>query len=213
MGRIDRQRRQHGEDAGSEQPLHVALLGVAEILEAHPLDTPGGEPGEDLFDENPVLLGHELVGPAVDGGELLGRGHTVRTEILRRHAGVDLLLQPGYPDLEELIEVRAEDRDELEPLEQPVGRVRRLLEHSGVEFQPRQLAVEVMVRRIGRRDAVRHAVSSGPWGATTAALVRRGRRARTARPSASRPPARSLDRGWRRRGSAPIRPPPGSGGP
>src|SRR6266566_3547109 len=86
--------------------------------------------------------------PAVDGGELLGGCQPVRPIVLRRDARVHLLLQPRYPDLEELVQIGAEDREELEPLEQRVRAVGRLLQHAAVELEPGELAVEVVIRRV-----------------------------------------------------------------
>ena len=56
-------------------------------------------------------------------------------------AGRDLVLEPGHADLEELVEVLAEDGEELGPLEQRHRRVVGQGEHPGVEVEPRQLAV------------------------------------------------------------------------
>ena len=58
-------------------------------------------------------------------------------------AGLDLLAQAGDADLEELVEVAREDRQELDPLEQWVPGVARFVQDPRVELQPRQLAVEV----------------------------------------------------------------------
>ena len=53
---------------------------------------------------------------AADGLELLGGGQAVGAA--RPHGGVLLLAQTGHTDLEELVEVLAEDRQELGALEQ-----------------------------------------------------------------------------------------------
>ena len=59
-------------------------------------------------------------------------------------------------DHEELVEVRAEDGEELEPLQQRHGRVLGLFEHAAVELEPAQFAVDVQRRvvevgRVGRQ--------------------------------------------------------------
>src|SRR5207253_8610472 len=59
-----------------------------------------------------------------------------------------------YPDLEELVQVGAEDRQELEPLEPRVRGVGGLFEHPRVELEPGQLAVEVVIRRERRGDKI-----------------------------------------------------------
>src|SRR6185312_12055060 len=56
-------------------------------------------------------------------------------------------------DLEELIEVAREDGEELDPLEQGVALIARLEQDAGVEFEPRQLAVQVGERHLGSGDA------------------------------------------------------------
>src|SRR5207245_1041980 len=53
------------------------------------------------------------------------------------------VLQAGNADLEELVEVLAEDGEELGPLEQRERLVLGQGEHAGVEVQPRELPVEV----------------------------------------------------------------------
>ncbi len=52
-------------------------------------------------------------------------------------------LQPGDPDLEELVEIAAEDAEELEPLEQRRAGVERFVEDPPVELEPGELAVQV----------------------------------------------------------------------
>src|SRR4029077_4551423 len=64
--------------------------------------------------------------------------------------------QSRDPDLEELVQVGAEDRQELEPLEPRIGGVRRFLEAPAVELQPGQLAVDVVVRGVGGGGAIGH---------------------------------------------------------
>ena len=51
--------------------------------------------------------------------------------------------KPGHADHEELVQVRAEDRQEPHPFEQRIGGVLRLFEHPALESQQRQLAVQV----------------------------------------------------------------------
>ena len=46
----------------------------------------------------------------------------VRPSTLRSdHVAFDLLLEPGHAHLEELVEVRADDAEELQPLEQRIS--------------------------------------------------------------------------------------------
>jgi hypothetical protein len=77
----------------------------------------------------------------VDAGQLfIGR------EPLRRgraDAGVALLLQACDTNLEELVEVRREDREELQPLQEPLGGILCQGQDALVEVEPRELAVQV----------------------------------------------------------------------
>ena len=59
----------------------------------------------------------------------------------------ELLLQPGDADLEELVEIAADDAEEAQPLEHGDRRILREREHAPVERELRQLAIDR--RRIG----------------------------------------------------------------
>ena len=50
--------------------------------------------------------------------------------------------QPGDADRVELVEVGGADRDEAQPLQQRMARVLRLLQHTRVEVEPGQFAVD-----------------------------------------------------------------------
>ena len=58
------------------------------------------------------------------------------------HSGADLLHQAGDAHHEELVEVRAEDREELDPFQKRVLLVPCLVEHTALELQQAQLAVD-----------------------------------------------------------------------
>ena len=122
------------------------------------------------------MVGDELEHALARGRELLVGGPAVgRAGDL---AGLDLLAQAGDADLEELVEVAREDGQELDPLEQRVALVARLVEHAGVELEPRQLAVEV-----GER-------------APSAGVARRGRAATTATAGRAGAPGSIAAIGW-----------------
>ena len=53
---------------------------------------------------------------------------------------------PRHPHLEELVDVPAEDREELRPFEEREVGILGEREHAGVEVEPRQLSVEVTGR-------------------------------------------------------------------
>ena len=55
-------------------------------------------------------------------------------------------LRRGHADHEELVQVRAEDGEELDPLQQRHAGILRLVEDAPVELQPRQLAIDEVFR-------------------------------------------------------------------
>ena len=98
---------------------------------------------------NRICCGSDARSRSRDRREVLGR----RPAVFRaaHDLRLDLLLDRRDANHEELVEVRSVDRDELQPLEQRIARVERLLEHAIVELEPRQLAADVE-RRIVERD-------------------------------------------------------------
>jgi hypothetical protein len=141
---IDGQRREDWQHGAPEVLLEEPLLLAAEVLGPHQHDALGGQQRLDLLQEAPVLLVHELVNPRGHRGHRLGGREIVGPG--RRLPRVHAPLQGGNPDHEELVQVRAEDGQELHPLEQRHGGVLRLFEHAPVEVQPRQLAIQ---KRVG----------------------------------------------------------------
>ena len=67
------------------------------------------------------------------------------------HLALDLLLDARHAHLEELIQVRADDAEELHPLQQRVLRVERLLQHAVIELQPAQFPIDEMSRAESQR--------------------------------------------------------------
>ena len=132
MAGVEGERRQDREDLALEVGAQLALL-------------PGGEVvvGDDLYALVPQL-GQQIVVPAAveelalalqvgpDAGQLFRRRHAVR----RRLQGPPFQLpaQPRDPHHEELVQVAAVDRQELDPLEQRMSRIARLLQDPAIEL-------------------------------------------------------------------------------
>jgi hypothetical protein len=87
------------------------------------------------------LLGHPL--DRLHGAEPIGAA--------RVDAGVDLIVMARHAHHEELVEVRAVDRQELDALEQRHAVVLGELQHAVVEVEPRQLAIRVQLGRVERQ--------------------------------------------------------------
>ena len=66
---------------------------------------------------------------------------------------LDLVVDPGDADHEELVEVGDEDRQELDPLHQRQRLVLGELQHAVVEVEPRQLAVDVQRLAVESRSS------------------------------------------------------------
>ena len=147
VARIDRQRGEHREDAalelvGEPLPVVVVELGPAGEANAHLCQRPADGPQEQL-----VGPGGQPACPGQDRLELLRGGHPV--DAATGDTCGDTLLQPGDTHLEELVEVLAEDRQELDPLEQRRRRILGKREHPRVEVQPGELTVEVAALVVG----------------------------------------------------------------
>jgi hypothetical protein len=54
------------------------------------------------------------------------------------------LFEGGDADLEELVEVGADDREKLQPFQQGLGGILSLLKNALVEFEPAELPVDVV---------------------------------------------------------------------
>ncbi len=122
------------------------------------------EPGLLLFrhlrsiDQHDALLGQrvpQLTPPLLllarqrrhrlrDARELLRRREPVRR--FDRDAGAQLALEAGHTNHEELVEVVGRNGEKPDSFEQRVGVVVRFLEHTAVELEPRQLAIDETLR-------------------------------------------------------------------
>src|SRR5262249_23934105 len=89
-----------------------------------------------------ILGGHQLLRPFSNALQLRNRSQTVGAVVLRCAIAEGLLAQTSDADHEEFVQVRAEDRQKLHPLQKRRAPILQLLEHAGVESQPAQLAVD-----------------------------------------------------------------------
>jgi hypothetical protein len=101
--------------------------------------------------EQPILVGHQRVRLAphllehLRGAAAIGAG--------LRQPELDLLLEAGNPNLEELIEIGRHDGDEAQALEQRHAVVGRLREHAALKREDAELAIEKLG---GRWDSAIH---------------------------------------------------------
>src|SRR5439155_8295901 len=92
-----------------------------------------------IFPER-ILLGEEFAHCFLNAIENLRRAQTVGTKFAR--LAFNLLFNSGNTDLEKLVEVRAEDRKKLDPLDQRLPLILRFFQDPPVELEPAQLAVD-----------------------------------------------------------------------
>ena len=103
-----------------------------------------GKPVENLADAGRLLLDH-LMRAAADGRELFVGSHA--RSVAPPHLGRPPLHKPRHAHQKELIEVRSDDRQKLQPLQKRQVRIEPFLQHAMVELQPAQLAVDEQIRR------------------------------------------------------------------
>ena len=163
----------HGEQRAPEVLVEEAALVRVQVFGPQDPDAFGGEQRLDLVEEAPVLRADQLVDALRDRGQRFARREPIRSR--RRLARSRVPLEPGHADHEELVQVRAEDGEELDALEQRHRGVLGFLEHPAIELEPGQLAVDV---RAGRHLA---ACRGNPARARRRVQLRGGAR---------RPPAR-----------------------
>ena len=112
--------------------------------------------GSTLFVPQLVLGGHQVVGTArhfpvhARGRLAVGPGDF--------GADLDLRLQAGDADLEELVQVAADDAQEAQALEQRNGRVGGLGQHAAIELEQTELAVEIVLRQGALRHSIRQSI-------------------------------------------------------
>ena len=85
--------------------------------------------GSEFVAPKCILRRDQFVRGALDGVESFRRAQAVRTDIAR--FAFDLLLDAGDADLEKLVEIRAEDGEEFDPLDQRLRRDPALLRGRG----------------------------------------------------------------------------------
>src|SRR3954447_19424906 len=209
----DRQRREDREDLAPEALVERLALVGADLVHADDADVVLGQGRAHLVLRAARLALVELEDALAQLVDDLRRRAPVGTGVVQ--PGVDLVVQPGDADGEELVEVGGEDGEELQALHERHVVLLGQLEHARVELDPRELAVVEQPRAvevagvalelelelwIGRRDVadrvlLSHRRRSGRLGRPT-----RGRRCQTVK-AASAPRAARRSRSAGARGS------------
>jgi len=155
---IDGERGEHRKDLLHEACGEARLDGCVEIGPFHEL----GSFRAELFDKgSPGLLlrlCQELCCLA-DCLHLLRRRPSIGTS--GTNARIDLLANTGDPNAIELVEIRLDDAEEPEPIEQRCASILRFVEDARVEGQHREFAADLRDTHI---DTVLAAHESAPRG-------------------------------------------------
>ena len=138
---IDGERREHREDLRLEVLVDRAPLArrqLAHVDEAHAVRR---ELRQQLARGSGA--GPRAAAPRARGSPRAVRRRTARRAVPCTTPAPTCRRRPADAHHEELVEVGAEDRQELQPLEQRHARIDRLVQHARVELEPAQLAVEI----------------------------------------------------------------------
>ena len=144
MRRVHRLRRDQREDVAHVVLAHPRLLVGIELLERSDPHADGLELGEHLLEDVDLLL-LERRDQLEAVHDLLLRRASIRSDGVDLRA--DLLLEAADALLEELVDVRADDGDELRALEERDALVIGFLKDAPAEVQVGQLAVEIQLVR------------------------------------------------------------------
>ena len=145
MAGVDREGGEDGEDVLAEGFSGPGEAGFIQCGDRAEKDVFLGEGREEGFVEQIVLVGDHALDPLTDGGEGFAGAEAVGPVGVA--AVFQQLFEGGDADFEELVEVGADDGEELEPFQEGLGGILGLLEDPLVEFQPAELAVEVVRHR------------------------------------------------------------------
>ena len=141
MPGVERERREHRVDVVLEVTAQPRGRRRGPLVGIEQRDRLGRERGSQaVFPARGLVVEHRARA-LEDGSQLLEGVLPVGGNVL--DPGPDLLQQRRDPHHEELVEIGADDGEELHPLEQGVVGVVGLREHALVELEPAQFAVQV----------------------------------------------------------------------
>jgi len=144
VGTVERKGSEDREDLLPEESLKGMPVLFPEFPVLEDRDAGSLQGGEEIFFPERHLLPDERKQCPVYGPKLPGRAHAVRGSL--EDSLLNLPVQPRDPDHEELVEVVGEDREELDPFQEGVAPICRLLEHPPVELDPGEFPVDEEAR-------------------------------------------------------------------
>ena len=141
---VEGQRREHRKDDLRKVALADVQLPGIEFMVGDDVYAFLAERGPQFLFQ--ALMGgfHQAFDLAADGHQLRARAHPVRTEF--GDARIQLSIEAGHPDHEELIQIGADDGEEFDALQKRIGSVPRLFQHAPLKTQQAEFAVDVETR-------------------------------------------------------------------
>lgn len=167
MAGIDCERGEDGKDVRLEVTIEMRPIGRAQVGHLQDqMHTVFSQSWNHVVHETVLMQPELLTYGRADRPELILRGHAVGSPLYDSCS--ELLLEPGHPDLEELIQIAAEDAEKLEALEKGSALVQRFVENPAIELEPGQLSIQIerrmpeiedrwLGRELGWRRYLRHA--------------------------------------------------------
>ena len=137
---VDRQRRQDRLNLTGKIHLQEMALLVGPLRPPPDVQPMLGQAGKHPANPGVLLVNHP-VGAAADGRKLFGGSHA--RGVAPSHVGRPAPHQPGHPNKKKLVQIRADDRQKLHPLQKRQLLVKPFLQYPVVELQPAQLTVDV----------------------------------------------------------------------
>ena len=141
---VEPDRRQYRHHLAQEEAADPLALRLVPVRAAQEADAFGVERRQDFLVEQRVLRLDQGARFGADAQQVFLRRQAVGGDRLR--AELDLFLESGDADLEELVQVAADDAQEAQSFEQRMARVLRLRQHAPVEREQPEFAVEEVFR-------------------------------------------------------------------
>ena len=167
MSRIDGQRCQHRKHVRLKERRHALHFIGREFGHPHEADTMRFEGRQQLLVQCSTTTFKQFPDARSRRDELVGGGQRVGLILWR--TGCHLAPQASETNHVELIEVRTEDGQKLQPFQQRNARIQCFFENARIEFEPTQLAVQIRQRQRRQRG---HS-ESGKWDAARLAVGQR----------------------------------------
>ena len=147
MAGVDSEGRQHRKDFFLKITMRPGRAFGVQLRYFADANSILGKLREQFIVPKRILGRDQLAYDSPDAVECFGRTQSIGADVAR--LALDLLFDSGDTNLEEFVQVRAENGEKLHSLDQRLRRVLRFFKDAAIKFKPAQLAVDE-VCRIGK---------------------------------------------------------------